>query len=102
MTRLLLLALLAVSNGAIAQWRDWPPDPQWSTHVTEEPPPLQRATFAALDTDFDFRLSREEAALSRPVARNFDNADLDRDGRLSALEFNNIALALSVEDTVVQ
>lgn len=29
------------------------------------------------------------------MALNFSNADLDRDGRLSALEFNNIALALA-------
>jgi hypothetical protein len=35
---------------------------------------------------------REEAAASRPVAFNFMNADLERDGRLSPLEFNNLAL----------
>ncbi len=76
---------------SFAQWHEWPPAPQWSEGL----PVLQRASFGALDKNFDFALSREEAAASRPVALNFNNADLDRDDRLSALEFNNIALALA-------
>lgn len=103
MSKSLVLAVLAAWGTAVhaalpfAQWREWPPAPQWS----EAAPMLERATFAALDKDFDFLLSRDEAAASRPVAINFLNHDLDSDGRLSPLEFNNIALALSVEDTVV-
>ncbi|HEU4442570.1 MAG TPA: hypothetical protein VFR83_11145 [Burkholderiales bacterium] len=86
------MALLATAAApSLAQWRDWPPAPQWSEGL----PALQRASFGALDRNFDFALSREEAAASRPVALNFQNADLDADGRLSALEFNNIALALA-------
>jgi hypothetical protein len=30
------------------------------------------------------------------VGRNFERTDLDADGRLSPIEFNNLALALSV------
>ncbi len=93
MRRLLVLALLAISTApSFAQWREWPAATQWSDG---RPALLQRATFGSLDKNFDFTLSREEAAASRPVALNFRNADLDRDGRLSALEFNNIALALA-------
>lgn len=92
MRKLFLLALLAtVAAPSLAQWREWPPAPQWS----ESLPALPRASFGALDKNFDFTLSREEAGASRPVALNFNNADLDRNGRLSALEFNNIALALA-------
>ena len=92
MRKLVVLALLAIAAApSFAQWREWPPAPQWS----EALPALQRASFGALDKNFDFALSREEAAASRPVALNISNADLDRNGRLSALEFNNIALALA-------
>jgi hypothetical protein len=95
-SRFLVSTFVAACVGAVQaappwpQWREWPPAPQWS----EPTRTLQRASFAALDRNRDFTLSREEAAASRPVAFNFMNADLDRDGRLSPLEFNNIALAL--------
>lgn len=106
-SRSLAFALLAACGAAVhaasplAQWREWPPAAQWSAQGSEEPASLARASFVALDKDFDFLLSREEAAASRPVAINFSSNDLDRDGSLSPLEFNNIALALGVEDTVV-
>lgn len=70
MSKSLVCALLATWGAAVhaaspfAQWREWPAAPQWS----EDAPTLERATFAALDKDFDLLLSREEAAASRPVA----------------------------------
>jgi hypothetical protein len=79
--RILLVVLLAASTTAFAA-------------ELAEP---RQFTFGGLDLDRDYFLSEDEAARSASVARNFDNMDLDRDGRLSPLEFNNLVLALSVE-----
>jgi hypothetical protein len=45
-----------------------------------------------LDANRDGYVSRQEAARHAGVARNFDSADADGDGRLSPLEFSRIAL----------
>jgi Ca2+-binding EF-hand superfamily protein len=50
------------------------------------------AVFAALDANRDGYVSRREAARHAGVARAFDTADQDRDGRLSPLEFSRIAV----------
>ena len=61
-----------------------------------EPGTPRGFTFSALDLNLDYAITEEEAERSVVVERNFANMDLDRDGRLSPLEFNNLALALSV------
>jgi hypothetical protein len=78
-------------------WPEWPPPPQWaeSRPWREGPQVIERASFGALDINYDFFLSREEAAASPAVEANFGNADLDGDGRLAPLEFNNLAFALA-------
>ncbi len=43
--------------------------------------------FKRLDANGDGLISREEAAPARGVARHFDQADTNRDGSLSAPEF---------------
>lgn len=43
--------------------------------------------FGLLDRDKDGRISRDEAAGIRGLARNFDRADLNHDGSLSRDEF---------------
>ena len=48
--------------------------------------------FRKLDTDGDGWISRKEAAAHPEVAANFDKADRDRDGRLSLVEFETVAL----------
>ena len=45
--------------------------------------------FSFLDRDGNGRISREEAAAIRGVARNFDRADLDHDNSLTRSEFDN-------------
>jgi hypothetical protein len=45
--------------------------------------------FAYIDGNKDGKLSREEAAGFRGVARHFDEADTNRDGALSREEFEN-------------
>jgi hypothetical protein len=52
--------------------------------------------FGFIDANKDGKLSREEAAGFRGVARHFDEADANRDGALSREEFEN---ALSGEKT---
>lgn len=52
-------------------------------------------SFRALDADDDGTLTRTEARAHPFLRRNFAAADLDRDGRLSPLEFNHAALELS-------
>ncbi|MCY7370705.1 MAG: hypothetical protein LH479_07510 [Polaromonas sp.] len=47
------------------------------------------AAFGFLDRDKDGRISRDEAAGIRGVARNFDRADLNHDGSLSRDEFEH-------------
>lgn len=58
--------------------------------------PTRELGFGALDTNLDYFITEDEAARNPAAARNLKNMDLDGDGRLSPLEFNNLALALSV------
>lgn len=43
--------------------------------------------FKRLDANGDQRISRDEAAAARGVARHFDQADTNKDGALDAAEF---------------
>lgn len=45
--------------------------------------------FKRLDANGDGLISREEAAVARGVAKHFDQADTNRDGSLSAPEFES-------------
>ena len=45
--------------------------------------------FKRLDANGDGLISREEAAPARGVAKHFDQADTNRDGSLSAAEFES-------------
>ena len=49
---------------------------------------IERA-FNFMDTDKDRKISRDEAAGFRNVAKHFDAADTDKDGALSLGEFGN-------------
>ncbi|HEX6296037.1 MAG TPA: hypothetical protein VFZ74_05620 [Burkholderiales bacterium] len=65
--------------------------------AAEQPQPdlgvrAKKAVFASLDVNGDGYVSRREAARHPGVARGFDAADEDRDGRLSPLEFSRIAV----------
>jgi len=59
-----------------------PNKPQWSAAQIA-------GAFKYLDANGDKVISREEATVSRGVTRHFDQADTDRDGSLSATEFEN-------------
>jgi len=81
-----LIAFVALLCGAL-----------YSPLHADEPDPglavkMRDAAFRALDKDGDGWVSRKEAAADPAVARNFDKADKDRDGRLSPLEFQDVAL----------
>ena len=79
--RLLLLATLALALPAAAD----EPQPDLAVRAKD-------AVFASLDANRDGYVSRREAARHAGVARGFDTADADRDGRLSPLEFSRIAV----------
>ena len=49
---------------------------------------IERA-FSFIDTNKDGKISREEAAGFRGVAKHFDEADINKDGMLSREEFEN-------------
>jgi hypothetical protein len=91
--RLILIAAIAVASGRAAAVdftdRDW----RWVAPGA----PAQRFpdTFRALDLNVDFILTHDEARANPLVAAYFDAGDLDGDGRLSPLEFNNVALGLA-------
>ena len=79
--RLLLPAMLASALPAAAD----EPKPDLAVRAKD-------AVFAVLDANRDGYVSRREAARHAGVARGFDAADDDRDGRLSPLEFSRIAV----------
>jgi hypothetical protein len=91
--RILLIAVLLAC--APAQAVDFA-NPNWKWVLPGDAQPPRQFTFNALDTDRDLALTPGEAEASGLVGRNFERADLDADGRLSPIEFNNLALALSV------
>jgi hypothetical protein len=68
-------------------------DPGWEWRLPGEQ--KGAVSFRALDADGDGTLTLAEARVHPGVARNFVRADLNRDGRLSPLEFNNFALEAS-------
>jgi hypothetical protein len=68
-------------------------NPDWKWRLPE---PLAGAiSFRMLDTDRDGALMPAEAGRHPTVARHFARGDLDGDGSLSPLEFNNLALELA-------
>jgi hypothetical protein len=70
-------------------------DPGWEWRLPE---PLAGAiSFRTLDTDRDGALMPGEASRHPTVARHFARGDVDGDGRLSPLEFNNLALELAAK-----
>ncbi len=69
------------SSGASAQTPAPAPAPRYAASD------LERA-FSYMDRSGDARISREEAAAFRGVAKNFDRADTDLDGFLSREEFD--------------
>ncbi len=77
----MLLATLALALPAAAD------EPQPDLHVR-----AKEAVFASLDANRDGYVSRREARRHAAVARGFDRADADRDGKLSPLEFSGIAV----------
>lgn len=77
----MLLAALALALPAAAE----EPRPDLGVRAKEQ-------VFAALDENRDGYVSRREAARHAGVARGFDAADADGDGRLSPLEFSRIAV----------
>jgi len=81
MKKLLLAATLAWALPAAAD----EPFPGLAVRAKE-------AVFAALDANRDGYLSRREAARHAGVARSFETADADGDGRLSPSEFSRIAV----------
>ena len=89
-------AALLLTMGAQAQSADLPATaamPSSSAATGQTPAPrygasdLQQA-FDFMDANRDGKISREEAAGFRGVARYFDQADTDKDGFLSRSEFD--------------
>jgi Ca2+-binding EF-hand superfamily protein len=56
-------------------------------------PEEKKERFAALDLDGDGRVSLAEAAGHEQIVKHFDRADRDRDGKLSAAEYEDLGKA---------
>lgn len=89
------LATLALSAAAalLAMGSAHAQNPETTAVAAEAPTPRYTASklelaFNYIDGDRDGKLSREEAAGFRGVARHFDQADADRDNFLSRAEFD--------------
>ncbi|MDP3798851.1 MAG: EF-hand domain-containing protein [Polaromonas sp.] len=74
------------------------PEPAAAAPAQTAPSPVAAPKYAAkdmvrafsyMDANRDGKVSREEAAGFRGVARHFDEADTDRDGFLSSEEFES-------------
>ena len=86
-------AVLLLSPGAQAQGADAPAAAASGGALAAQAPAPRYAAgdlkqaFDFMDANHDGRVSREEAAGFRGVARHFDRADADKDGFLSRSEF---------------
>ncbi|HWA39609.1 MAG TPA: hypothetical protein VG873_17275 [Burkholderiales bacterium] len=56
-------------------------------------PEDKKERFAALDLDGDGRVSLAEAAGHEEIVKHFDRADRNRDGKLTAAEYDNLGKA---------
>ena len=98
-----LAAMLLTAGSVDAQTTDPAPPPSAASHLASvpvvapdaaKPPPkysaadIERA-FNFIDANKDGKLSRQEAAGFRNVAKHFDAADTNKDGTLSLTEFGN-------------
>lgn len=88
MLMLAAISLLAAQS-ARAQTQAEPPAPVASVATPRYGNQELKQAFDFIDANHDGRISREEAAGFRGVARHFDDADLDRDNVLSRAEFEN-------------
>ena len=89
-------ALILISGGAAAQSADTaqPPAQASSGAAAADVAPRYSASqieraFNFMDANKDGKISREEAAGFRSVARYFDAADVNKDNALSLEEFEN-------------
>jgi hypothetical protein len=89
-----MLVCLTLGAGQAARALDLS-DPDWRWSLPEPFDEAQALTFRTLDVDRDAKLSFEEASLNPLAAHHFARGDLDRDRRLSALEYNNLGLVLA-------
>ena len=78
----------AQTDPAAAQTPAAPPDAAPAAEPKYTVAQIAQA-FGLIDANKDGKLSREEAAGFRGVARHFDEADLSNDGMLSRKEFEN-------------
>lgn len=82
------MAQTAQTAPAAAQTPAAPPAPAPAAEPKYTVAQIAQA-FGLIDANKDGKLSREEAAGFRGVARHFDEADLNKDGMLSRKEFEN-------------
>lgn len=82
----LSLATLSLVAAPLAFAQDAPPT-QDPTTTAAEPEESGKVTWSQLDTDGDGSLSKTEAGAVDSLARDFDTADTDKDGSLTADEY---------------
>jgi hypothetical protein len=82
----LSLATLSLAAAPLAFAQDAPPT-QDPTTTAAEPEETGKVTWSQLDTDGDGALSKTEAAAVDSLARDFDTADTNKDGSLTADEY---------------